>query len=149
LDDSIEAMLRAFVLFIAGISASCLAQETLSVSDLSRADLVVVGTLRQDFKFPWIDGWNERGHIEVERALKGSTQQTKLPFAWERDFKQGWCMTRPDGRGTVGERGIWVLTRAGSRYRATSLFGGFLDLRSLGEITKLLAEEGLASRVVH
>jgi hypothetical protein len=24
-------------------------------------DVVVIGTLYSDFKFPWFDGWNERG----------------------------------------------------------------------------------------
>jgi hypothetical protein len=117
-----------------------LAQEALFVGDVSRFDLVIVGTLRQDFKFPWVDGWNERGHIEVGHTLKGSVQQATLPFAWERDFRPMWCLTRPDWRGEIGRPGIWFLTRDGSRYRAPNMFTSFVDLRRLDEVTKLLAE---------
>jgi hypothetical protein len=136
-------MTRALALIIIGISASCYAQEeapSVIIAELGRADLVIVGTLRQDFKFPWIDGWNERGHIEAERTLKGSAHQPNLPFAWERDFRAGWCLIRPDWRGAIGQRGIWVLTRDGDRYRAPSLWAGFLDLKRLDEILKALAE---------
>jgi hypothetical protein len=139
-------MLRALVLIITAISASCLAQDSLSVADLRHADLVVIGTLHQDFKFPWINGWNERGHIDVERTLKGSVAQRKLPFAWERDFLGGWCLTRPDWRGEVGKRGIWVLTRDGRRYHAPHLFTGFLDLKFLQQISKSFTEESLANK---
>ena len=111
----------------------------MSLAGLGPADLVIIGTLHQDFKFPWIDGWNERGRIDVERTLKGSSKQGKLNFAWERDFRAGWCLTRPDWRGAVGRRGIWVLTRDGCRHRSPNLFGGFLDMEHLGEISKLLA----------
>src|SRR5579862_9398957 len=107
-------------------SSACAAQELVAV-ELNHADIVVIGSLREDFKFPWIDGWNERGHIDVERTLKGSTSQTKVPFAWERDFRASWCLTRPDWRGAVGVRGIWMLLRDGQHYRAP-LFSGFLDL---------------------
>lgn len=73
-------MHRALLLVFAGISALCFGQETVNSADIGRADLVIVGTLRQDFKFPWVDGWNHRGHIDVERRLKGSLEQAKLPF---------------------------------------------------------------------
>jgi hypothetical protein len=130
-------MLRAFLLIVASIPAVGLAQDALHFADVSNADLVVIGTLRQDFKFPWIDGWNERGHIEIERTMKGSPGGTSVSLAWERDFRQGWCMTRPDWRGARGKRGIWVLTRNGSYYRA-SLFSGFLDVKYVEEVSKLL-----------
>lgn len=131
-------MLRVLMLIVACTPASCFAQELVSYAGLDRADLVVVGTLHHDFKFPWIDGWNERGHIDIDRILKGSFEQTKVPFAWERDFRAGWCLTRPDWRGAVGTRCIWVLTRNGNHYRAPSLFGGFLDLKYLQEVNKAL-----------
>jgi hypothetical protein len=44
-------------------------QEGLSGIELSEADIIVVGTLHHDFRFPWLDGWNERGYIQVERVL--------------------------------------------------------------------------------
>jgi len=119
-------------------------QEGLSPSSLANADAVVVGTLNRDFKFPWLDGWNERGHIQVERVLKGEIGRVRsLPFAWERPFLQGWCLTRPDWRGVVGKRGIWLLRRDGNRYRAPDLFGGFLDpAKDLDQVVRLLAESG-------
>jgi hypothetical protein len=39
------------------------AQEGLTSASLAKADLIVVGTRYRHFKFPWLDGWNERGHI--------------------------------------------------------------------------------------
>ncbi len=103
-------------------------QEGLPTVSLAESDIIVVGTLYHDFKFPWLDGWNERGHIQVERTLKGDIGSNRnLPFAWERAFRQGWCLTRPDWRGAVGKTGIWVLEKQGDIYRAPGLFDGFLD----------------------
>ena len=112
----------------------------MSPAKLANADLVVVGTLYRDFKFPWLDGWNERGHIEVERVLKGQIGAVRtLGFAWERDFRQGWCMTRPDWRGVIGKRGVWLLKGDGGRDRAP-LFSGFFGPEQLEEILRLLSE---------
>ena len=141
------AMLRVFILIAAGIPTSCLAQDFPTARDVGPPDLIVIGTLYHDFTFPWIDGWNERGHIDVERTLKGSALRTKLSFAWERDWRTGWCVTRPDWRGEVGKRGIWLLTRDGGRYRAPSLFSGFLHLKYLEEVNRLLSE-GSAQRAL-
>jgi hypothetical protein len=99
---------------------------------------VIIGTLQHEFGFPWLDGWNERGRIVVHRVLKGGMKAgSLLPFAWERDFRQGWCLTRPDWRGAVGRRGIWILRRDGDRYRAPDLFSGFQETENL---QKVLAE---------
>jgi hypothetical protein len=108
-------------------------------SALASAEVVSIGTLHQSVKFPWIDGWNERGYIEVERVLKGAVPGRRLPFAWERDFLPGWCITRPDWRWAAGRREIWLLTRDGNRYRARDLFDGFLEPDSLTEVIGLLA----------
>ncbi len=129
--------MRAAILLLITLSSLCSAQDWVEL-DLSHADLVVVGTLHRDYKVPWIDGWNERGHIDVERTLKGRMPESSIAFAWERDFVEGWCITRPDRRGAVGIRGIWVLQREGGRYRAPSLFSGFLDIKCLDSITRSL-----------
>src|SRR5690349_20377763 len=93
-------------------------ENVLSSYALEKADVVVLGTLYRDFSFPWFDGWNERGHIKVEQVLKGDIRETRsLRFAWERDFRQGWCLTRPDWRGAIGKSGIWVLTKDSGQYR--------------------------------
>ena len=117
-----------------------MAQEgLLSDGSLSQADVIIVGTLHHDFRFPWLDGWNERGHIQVERVLKGDLKLAPtLPFAWERDFWPG-CLTRPDWRGATGKRGIWLLRKSGSRYRANNLLAAFLDPAKLDEVMQLLA----------
>jgi len=106
---------------------------------LERADVVVIGTLHQSVKFPWIDGWNERGYIKVERVLKGTAPGGRLSFAWERDFLPGWCITRPDWRWAAGRRGIWLLTRDGNLHRAPDLFNGFIEPASLQQVIGLLA----------
>ena len=37
------------------------------------------------------------GSAQVERIIKGQIGAVRtLAFAWERDFRQGWCITRPD-----------------------------------------------------
>jgi len=129
-------------LLVFSVIAPLHAQEGLSSACLTEVDVVVVGTLHTDFKFPWIDGWNERGHIQVDRVVKGEIGAVRsLPFAWERDFRRGWCLTRPDWRGAVGKRGIWLLTRDGKRYRAKDLFVGYLDPdKYLDQIIRLLKE---------
>jgi hypothetical protein len=103
-------------------------------ADLRRAEVVVVGVLEHRYTFPWIDGWNERGRIVVEEVLKGDAKvREELPFGWERDFRQGWCLTRADWRGEIGRRGVWVLRREGGRYRA-EMFGGFLPMEYLDRV---------------
>lgn len=133
--------MHVFAVALIGLAVVPLySQEALSSAEFRRADVVVVGTLSRDFKFPWFDGWNERGHIQVERVLKGQLGEARvLPFAWERDFRRGWCMTRPDWRGVIGKRGIWVLKRNGSQYRA-ELFGGFIGAEQVAEVVRLLAQ---------
>ena len=101
---------------------------------MRRADVVVVGVLEHRYRFPWIDGWNERGRIVVGEVLKGNARvREELPLAWERDFRQGWCLTRPDWRGAIGRRGVWVLKREGGRYRA-EMFGGFHPMEYLDRV---------------
>jgi hypothetical protein len=137
-------MRASWAVIIAFAVAPIYSQNTPSRVSLASADAVVVGTLHRDFKFPWFDGWNERGHIEVERVLKGVIKPgTPLSFAWERDFRPGWCLTRPDWRGAVGKRGIWVLHRNGIQYRAHDPFTGFLES---GEISRHEVLHPLASR---
>ena len=133
--------MRALAVVVIGLAITSLySQEGLSSAELSKAEVVVVGTLYRDFKFPWVDGWNERGHIQVERILKGQIGAARtLAFAWERDFRPGWCITRPDWRTLVGKRGIWVLERDGNRYRAP-LFSGFFPTKDLDEVVRLLSE---------
>jgi hypothetical protein len=126
-------MVRALTLIVATAAASCLAQDPTMTSLVGRADLVVIGTMHRDFRFLWI----ERGHIDVEGILKGSVQQTILPFAWE--DQSGWCLSNPDWRHAVDKRGIWVLTRGGYWYRAPDIFGGFLGLKYLEEVRETLA----------
>ena len=115
-------------------------ESTLSPVVLRQANAIVIGTLISDFRFPWIDGWNERGHIVVERVLFGSVNSGTLPLSWERDFKQGWGLTRPDWRGAIKKRGIWVLSRDGRRYRAPDLLIGFRDVKDLAVILEAVSD---------
>jgi hypothetical protein len=129
----------AFVVLMVPGAFTLHAQED-STGAIRHADVVVVGTLNHRFGFPWFDGWNERGDIAVDRVLKGTAQAGgSLSFAWERDFRQSWCLFRPDWRGAIGERGIWMLTRDGNRYRAPLLFG-FAKLTNLPEILHALGD---------
>ncbi len=116
-------------------------QESINPDRLAKADAVVVGVLYSTSTFPWFDGWNERGYIQVERVLKGDIGDVRrLPFAWERNFGRMWCLNRPDWRGAAGKRGIWVLTREDNRYRAPDLFTGFLDTANLDDVIHFLAD---------
>jgi hypothetical protein len=127
-------------LLIAGFPALYGQEDSLvGPDDLRLADAVVVGTLHHEFVFPWFDGWNERGYIVADQVLRGGVKAgSKLPFAWERDFNPGWCAWRPDWRGAIGKRGIWLLKRDGSRYRSPYLFGGFHQMKDLAKILAFL-----------
>jgi hypothetical protein len=135
-----KRIVALFALFVAITPG----QERLVSAGLIKADVIAIGILYRDFTFPWIDGWNERGHIRVERVLKGNIGKApNLQFAWERDFRQGWCLTRPDWRDVVGKRGIWVLLKDGNQYRAHDPLFGHLDPgKHLDELLKLLEEGG-------
>lgn len=94
---------------------------------ISSRDLVVVGTLHWAYRFPWLDGWNERGYIQVARVLRGPVQVgDKLPFAWEHPYHYGSCSWILDWTPVVGQSGVWILQREEQHWRAPSLFHGFL-----------------------
>jgi hypothetical protein len=136
---TVKRVEAALLLTFVGVLALCGQEASLVVSGIHDADAVVVGTLYRDFSFPWFDGWNERGHIVVEQVLKGTVKVgSNLSFAWERDFWQGWCLTRRDWRPAIGKRGIWLITRDGDRYRALDLFSGF-GFYDMTELQKILA----------
>lgn len=121
----VNRAMAVLVKAVLGTSALYAQEDLVSPVALREADAVVLGTLKHEFRFPSLDGWNERGLI-AEQVLKGNVKASSvLPLAWERDFIQGCCLTRPDWRGAIGERGIWTLRRDGARYRAPDLFLGF------------------------
>ena len=133
-----RAALFVGVLVLAGVLCG---QDVVSVNDVSRADVIVVGTLDSTFRFPWFDGWNERGKIVVDQVIKGQIKVgASLPFAWERDFRPAWCLTRPDWNGAVGQRGIWLLAKetGQNRYRSLSLFAGLRPTADLPLINQAL-----------
>lgn len=116
-----------WLLIVTFLALTACAQENY----LPNATLSVVGTLRQTYSFPWTDGWNERGYIQVERVLHGPAKPgAQLPFAWEHNFGGGSCI-RPDWRGAAGERGLWFLEPDGKRWRAPDWFSGIGDNRKI------------------
>lgn len=124
------------------VAVSLFGQDVVSPNDVARADLIIVGTLNSSFRFPWLDGWNERGNIVVKEVVKGPAKTgDALPFGWERDYGAGGCLTKPDSRGAVGQRGVWLLSKPSgqSRYRSPDLFVGFRPLVDLPLIKQMLA----------
>lgn len=131
----------AIPVLIVMATASAWAQEGLSFAPLARQDLIVVGTSRSDFRFPWLDGWNERGHIEIIRTVKGNIGNTRsVPFSWEKAFRQMWCLTSSEWSGLVGKTGIWLLRKQGATYRA-DMFYGYFKSKYLDQVVELLAAE--------
>ena len=80
--------------------------------------------------------WVERtGAYRRGQVLKGAVGVgSSPPLAGERDFRQGWCLMRPDWRAVIGKRDIWILTHDGNRYRAPDLFSGFNQMKLLQKI---------------
>jgi hypothetical protein len=67
----------ALLLTFVGVLALCGQEVSLVVPGLRNADAVVGGTLYHDFHFPWLDGWNERGHIVVEQVSQRNRQSRR------------------------------------------------------------------------
>lgn len=115
-------------------------EAAVEVYALEAADAVVVGTLRHDFRYPWFNGWNERGHIVVEQVLKGGAAAgTRVPFAWERPL--GWvppgCLSGSDWTHAVNQRKVWILRWEGTSYRA-DLFTGTREASDLPAVVRRL-----------
>jgi hypothetical protein len=75
------------------------------------ATLIVVGTFRAPWCWPWFDGWHCSGGIGVEEILSGNFRKGgSVPFRWREPFVRGdsgVCYWFTDLR---NKRGIWLLT---------------------------------------
>jgi hypothetical protein len=78
------------------------------------AQLIVVGTYRPGFTFPWFDGWHLTGTIDIDEVLYGPSLTGRLNYR----FVSKWDCTRPywppprlDGIYT--QKGIWFFRLTG------------------------------------
>lgn len=109
----------------AGVQA-VVAQESIDLSAgmVESADIVVVGTLRNVWRYPWLDGRHERGTIIVSEVLFGNVKRgDELNFGSEHSFRSD-CL-RPDWTAAKENEGVWTLWRRGDLYTSPHLFGGF------------------------
>jgi hypothetical protein len=74
------------------------------------AELVVVGTFRQGFTYPWIDGWHVAGTVEVDETLLGppTGHLIKYRYVCRWDVLCRY-LPPPRFRPFFTEKGIWFL----------------------------------------
>lgn len=58
-----------------------------------QVELILVGTLKQQIPFPWLDGWRVSGTITVDEVLFGTVRPHRIQFR----LLCKWEWTRPPG----------------------------------------------------
>jgi hypothetical protein len=77
---------------------------------LHRTDLVVIGTLRVKWCFPWLDGWHCSGSIQTEEVLFGDGNRNgSLSLRWIESHDLPLPCSTPLSR-FGSQRGIWFLS---------------------------------------
>ena len=78
--------------------------------ELSRANLVVVGTFGVDWHYPWIDGWHYSGSLHVDEVLFGDRKpHDPIPFRWLEKYGIS-CLICDRISDFKGKSGVWFLS---------------------------------------
>lgn len=97
-------------------------------SGVDRAEVVLIGTFKVTWLFPWIDGWHYRGVLHADEVLlDGGSGKRQIPFEWLERYGNR-CLICERISQFNGKSGIWLLTRAKDGLRlsgtAATLCGG-------------------------
>jgi hypothetical protein len=112
---------------------------------INRADLIVVGTFRVGWLYPWFDGWRYSGALHIETVLDGS-RKAELPieFRWKEGYGTS-CLPCDRMSRINRQRGIWLLTQKDGHWRfsgtAATLCGWSLPMHVQGAIEKAIREK--------
>jgi hypothetical protein len=111
---------------------------------VNRANLIVVGTFRVGWFYPWFDGWHYSGALHIDKVLDGSRKaDPPIEFRW----KEGYCATCLvyDRMSRISrQRGIWLLTQKDGQWRfsgtAATACGWSLPMHVQGAVEKAIRE---------
>jgi hypothetical protein len=112
---------------------------------VNRANLIVIGTFRVGWFYPWFDGWRYSGALHIEKVLDGSRKaEPPIEFRWKESYGATclWCerMSRINV-----QRGIWLLTQKQGQWlfsgTAATLCGWSLPMHVRGAVEKAILEK--------
>ena len=109
---------------------------------VDRANLIVVGTFRVDWFYPWFDGWHYSGALHINEVLDGGrTSGPPIEFRWK-EIYGATCITCNRMSRINGERGIWLLTEKEGRWlfsgTAATLCGWSLPMHVRGVVEQAI-----------
>jgi hypothetical protein len=93
---------------------------------LTRANVVVVGTFRVAWFYPWFDGWHYSGAIHAEEILYGDRSANRVvPLRWKQGYGST-CLISEKLSRFQGERGIWLVAQTDGEWQLlkTRIWGG-------------------------
>jgi len=95
------------------------------------ATLIVVGTMRPGFTFPWLDGWHVTGTIVVDEVLYGHVSVREIPFRFICNRLCPSWPPPPFNRLVGSKKWLWFLRTTDQKTWESALGspdGGFRDL---------------------
>ena len=109
---------------------------------LNRATMVVTGTFRVDWSYPWFDGWHYSGSIHVQESLKGKRRlEGPIAFRWREGYGAS-CLICERLSRLNGKHGIWLLRERGGEYETVGTVAQFcrepLPMESLKTVVELV-----------
>lgn len=122
-DIAVALSLRVPLFLLAVISVCAVGQEIdpanpfFLTAGVNRANLIVVGTFRVGWFYPWIDGWHYSGALYVEKVLDGNRRaDPSIEFRWIEGYGAT-CLGCDRMSRIAGQRGIWLLTQRDGQWR--------------------------------
>jgi hypothetical protein len=118
---------------------------------VNRSNLIVVGTFRVGWFYPWFDGWHYSGALHIEKVLDGSRQaDPPIEFRWKEGYGAT-CLLCDRMSRISPQRGIWLLTQKDGQWRfsgtAASPCGWSLPMGVQGAVEKAIRERSSNSAV--
>jgi hypothetical protein len=122
-----------------------------STAGVSRANLIVVGTFKVGWHYPWFDGWHYSGALYIEKVLDGSRMaDPPIEFWWKEGYGST-CLVCDRMSQVSNQRGIWLLTQKNGQWRfsgtAATLCNWSLPMHVQGAVEKAIREKSSNSAV--
>ena len=84
---------------------------------VDRADVILTGTFRVIWFYPWFDGWHYSGALQVDDVLFGDHRgHEPIPFYWLETYGSS-CLICDRLSMFDNDSGIWLLTRRNGAFQ--------------------------------
>ena len=109
---SVRAAIAVALVVLPGMAQEFDPKDPTIIADgLTKANVVVVGTFRVAWFYPWFGGWHYTGAIHTEEILYGDHSANRgVPLRWKEGYGST-CLISEKLSRFQGERGIWLVTQ--------------------------------------